>query len=212
LQIDFAEEPGLSAVEYLDLFSRAVMPADDSRDAAQAALARTINLTARVRGKLVGCARILTDGHFCGLLADVVVIPEYRAQGLWRALFDRAWARAPAKLWVIPEYGHEEEQEGALREHKFGITPNKPWIGFKGRRLRVHDPDWAWQIKDQEPWDYDRFLEIYNGIAKERGGWVFEADGRTPDVLRERYHSYPEHYTSLYEFAYGLFYSDQRMD
>lgn len=81
MEIVFAEEPGLSAVQYLDLFSRAVMPADDSHDAAQAALARTINLTARVQGKLVGCARILTDGYFCGILADVVVLPEYRRRG-----------------------------------------------------------------------------------------------------------------------------------
>jgi hypothetical protein len=159
MQIEFAEEPGLSAIDYLELWTRAIMPTDASRDAAQAALARTIK----------------------------------------------------AGMWVIPDHGREEEQEKALREHKFGITPNRPWIGFKGRRRRVHDPDWAWRTRDQEPWDYDRFLEMYNAIAKMRGGWVFEADGRTPDVLEERYHSYPQHYPDLSTFAEALLISDQRV-
>jgi hypothetical protein len=41
---------------------------------------------------------------------------------------------------------------------------------------------------DQEPWDYERFLETCNGFATARGSWYYEADGRTAEELRERYH------------------------
>jgi|GEM_PF-6848803 len=209
-EIAFAEEPGLSAPEYLELQHR-VSPGDHSHDATQAALGCTINLTARVEGSLVACARILTDGYFCGILADLLVRPDYAGQGLWRALFERAWQRTPRALWVIPEYGREEEQEGVLREHRFGRTPNRPWIGFKHRPRRVHDADWAERTKHQEPWDHARFVEAYDAIADARGGWHYEADGRTPEELRERYHSYPDSFVDLHTFAEGLFISDQQM-
>lgn len=210
MEIAYAEEQGLSAIEYLELRHR-LAPGDDSHDATQAALARTINLTARVQGELVGCARILTDGYFRGILADLLVSPDHASQGLWRELFERAWQRAPAALWVIPEYGHEQEQEQLLQQHRFGVTPNRPWIGLKWHPRRVHDPDWAKQTKDQESWDHARFVEAYNAIARARGGWVYEDLGRSPDELRERYHSYPGDHPDLHTFAEGLFNSDQRM-
>ncbi|HEU0299266.1 MAG TPA: hypothetical protein VFR37_07430 [Longimicrobium sp.] len=64
----------------------------------------------------------------------------------------------------------------------------------------------------QEPWDYDRFLETYNRIAIERGGWRYEADGRTPEELGQRYLYYPEYYPTIEVFAEGLFGWDQRLD
>jgi hypothetical protein len=64
---------------------------------------------------------------------------------------------------------------------------------------------------EQEPWDYDRFVETYNRIAKARGGWRFEADGRTPEELRQRYLRYPEYHPTIAAFAEGLFGWDQRL-
>lgn len=61
----------------------------------------------------------------------------------------------------------------------------------------------------QEPWDYGRFIEAYNAIAKARGGWRFEADGRTPDELRRRYQAYPADAPTIEAFAEGLFIWDQ---
>lgn len=73
-------------------------------------------------------------------------------------------------------------------------------------------PDSGPSAVGQEPWDYDRFVETYNRIAKARGGWRFEADGRTPEELRRRYHAYPEHYPTIDAFAEGLFGWDQRLN
>jgi hypothetical protein len=66
-------------------------------------------------------------------------------------------------------------------------------------------PDPAADRLDQEPWDYERFIETYDRIAKARGGWRFEADGRTPEELRRRYLQYPEDAPTLEAFAEGLF-------
>jgi hypothetical protein len=61
----------------------------------------------------------------------------------------------------------------------------------------------------QEPWDHERFLETYNRIAKARGGWRFEANGRTPEELRRRYQRYPQDTPTIESFAEGLFMWDQ---
>jgi hypothetical protein len=62
----------------------------------------------------------------------------------------------------------------------------------------------------QEPWDYARFLELYNGVAVRRGGWYYEADGRTEDDLRRQYLRLPGDYPDLERFAEALFEQDQR--
>ena len=64
----------------------------------------------------------------------------------------------------------------------------------------------------QEPWDYERFVAIYNAIALDRAGWRYEADGRTPDELGERYRSSPATYPTLRDFAEGLFIWEQRLN
>lgn len=64
----------------------------------------------------------------------------------------------------------------------------------------------------QEPWDYDQFLETYNRIANARGGWRFGADGRTPDELRRRYLAYPQDAPTIESFAEGLFTWDQGLN
>jgi hypothetical protein len=56
----------------------------------------------------------------------------------------------------------------------------------------------------QEPWDYDRFVETYNRIVLHRGGWLYEANGRTPEEMRQRYLRSPATFTDLYVFAEGL--------
>jgi hypothetical protein len=74
----------------------------------------------------------------------------------------------------------------------------------------IPDPDPG--APAQEPWDYGRFLEAYNRIAIERGGWRYEADGRTPEELRQRYLKYAEHTPTIEVFAEGLFGWDQRLN
>jgi hypothetical protein len=65
---------------------------------------------------------------------------------------------------------------------------------------------------DQEPWDYERFLETCNGFATARGSWYYEADGRTAEELRERYHRSPREFPDIRTFAEGLFIWDQGLN
>lgn len=64
----------------------------------------------------------------------------------------------------------------------------------------------------QEPWDYERFVAIYNAIASDRGGWHYEPDGRTPGEMSERYRRSPVTYPTLRAFAEGLFIWEQRLN
>jgi hypothetical protein len=65
---------------------------------------------------------------------------------------------------------------------------------------------------EQEPWDYDGFVEAYNRIVLKRGGWYYEADGRTPEEMRQRYLRSPETFTDLHAFAEGLVIWDQGLN
>ena len=106
MQIDYAEEPGVTAADFLGLAQR-VWPGDYASDAAQAALGRTINLTARADGRLIGCVRLLTDGYFFGTVPEILVDPDYQGQGIGRALMERAWERSPTSLFLGAQPGNE---------------------------------------------------------------------------------------------------------
>ncbi|HEX6372829.1 MAG TPA: GNAT family N-acetyltransferase [Longimicrobium sp.] len=106
MQIDYAEEPDLPADDFLGLAQR-VWPGDYAPEAVQAALGRTINLTARVEGALIGCVRILTDGYFFGTVPEILVHPGWQGRGIGRALMERAWERSPTGLFFGAQPGNE---------------------------------------------------------------------------------------------------------
>ncbi|HEY9843499.1 MAG TPA: hypothetical protein V6D23_23715 [Candidatus Obscuribacterales bacterium] len=64
----------------------------------------------------------------------------------------------------------------------------------------------------QEEWDYLKFLTEYDALADARGGWHYEADGRTPEEHAAEYASSPEIYPTIYDFAEGLFIWEQRLN
>jgi GNAT superfamily N-acetyltransferase len=80
--------------DYLALAQR-VAPGDINARKAAAALERTINIGAWDGARLVGVARVLTDGYFAASLADLMVDPEYRRGGVGRELMNRAFERTP---------------------------------------------------------------------------------------------------------------------
>ena len=56
-------------------FVNAVWPGEYDRERTQAALSRTINITAYDSGTLVGCLRILSDGYYFGTITELLVLP-----------------------------------------------------------------------------------------------------------------------------------------
>jgi hypothetical protein len=64
----------------------------------------------------------------------------------------------------------------------------------------------------QEPWDYARFVEIYNRIARERSGWFYEPRDNTAEALGARYHAYPWAFPDLETFAEGLYVWEQNIN
>lgn len=106
MQIAYAEEPDLSAADFLELTQR-VWPGDYAPQAVQSALGRTINLTARDEERLIGCVRLLTDGYLFGTVPEILVDPQYQGRGIGRALMERAWERSPTGLFFGAQPGNE---------------------------------------------------------------------------------------------------------
>src|SRR5947199_7466470 len=96
-QIAYAHEPELRADEFLDLVQQ-VWPGTFSSAATATALRHTINLTARAEGRLVGCARLLTDGYFFSTVTEILVAPAFRRKGIGSELMRRAVEASPCTL------------------------------------------------------------------------------------------------------------------
>ena len=87
-------EDGVYAASYIPLAQR-VRPQNYEVVKAREALSRTTNIGAWDGSRLVGVARILSDGYTFSALTDVIVDPEYQRLGIGRALMDRALKAAP---------------------------------------------------------------------------------------------------------------------
>lgn len=126
-QVEFTEEPDLGPNEFIRLAGR-VWPGEYSPELTRGALSRTINLTARVNGELVGCVRILTDGYFFGTVPEVMVDPDYQRQGIGRQLMERAWDRSPTGLF----FGAQPENEPFFE--RLGYERSLPSFGRRKPR------------------------------------------------------------------------------
>jgi GNAT superfamily N-acetyltransferase len=88
------ETSALRADDYIALLRRINIAAPDAVRT-DAALQRSINISAWHDNQLVGAARILSDGYFTAALAEIIVDPDYRRRGLGRELMNRAYAKTP---------------------------------------------------------------------------------------------------------------------
>ena len=88
----------LTAEAFLKLVNR-VWPGEYDLERTEAALARTLNITARDGGELVGCLRILSDGCYFGTITELLVLPAYRRRGIGSQLLRLARENAPTLLY-----------------------------------------------------------------------------------------------------------------
>lgn len=110
--VDYAQEQHFSAEEFIPL-AQQVWPGAYDQELVQRALDRTINITAREDGRIVGCVRVLTDGYFFGTIPEILVDPAYRGRGVGRRLMEIAWDLSPTSLYFGAQPGNEEFFEKA---------------------------------------------------------------------------------------------------
>ena len=110
------DDRALGSGEFLDFAGR-VWPGNYDAEKTLAALARTLNITARDAGRLAGCLRILTDGYFFGTITELLVLPEYQGQGVGSALLRLAREHTPTLLYFGAQPGVEGfyEKNGCKR-------------------------------------------------------------------------------------------------
>ncbi len=106
----------LTAEAFLKLVNR-VWPGEYDLERTEAALARTLNITARDGGELVGCLRILSDGCYFGTITELLVLPAYRRRGIGSQQLRLARENAPTLLYFGAQPGLEPfyERNGCRR-------------------------------------------------------------------------------------------------
>lgn len=97
----------LDTESFLALAAR-VWPREFEPALVEAALAITENFTAWHGGRLIGCARLLSDGYFFSTVPEILVDPEYRRQGVGSALMMLVWEASPTSLGFGVQPGNEE--------------------------------------------------------------------------------------------------------
>ena len=88
----------LNASTFITFVNR-VWPGDYDLDKTQAALSRTLNITAYDEKELVGCLRILSDGYYFGTITELLVLPQYQKQGIGSKLLQLAKDNTPTMLY-----------------------------------------------------------------------------------------------------------------
>ena len=96
----------LNASMFITFVNR-VWPGDYDVDKTQAALSRTLNITAYDEKELVGCLRILSDGYYFGTITELLVLPKYQKQGIGSRLLTLAKDNTPTMLYFGAQPGAE---------------------------------------------------------------------------------------------------------
>ena len=96
----------LAAAEFL-AFVNQIWQGNYEMQKTQAALSRTLNITAYDDKTLVGCLRILSDGYFFGTITELLVLPAYQKQGIGSRLLQLARDNTPTMLYFGAQPGVE---------------------------------------------------------------------------------------------------------
>ena len=100
------DDNGLNASDFI-AFADRIWPGAYDAERTQAALSKTLNITAYDGEKLVGCLRILSDGYYFGTITELLVLPEYRHKGVGSKLLQLAKANTPTGLYFGSQPGVE---------------------------------------------------------------------------------------------------------
>lgn len=98
MDIDYLTDDRIGADEFLHL-ANSIWPGDYDREKVASALTRTVNISARLNGELIGCLRILSDGYFFSTIPEAFVIPKYQGLGVGSKLFELAKQISPTSLF-----------------------------------------------------------------------------------------------------------------
>ena len=106
-------------------FVNQIWKGDYDMERTQAALSKTLNITAYDNKMLVGCLRILTDGYFFGTITELLVLPEYQRQGVGSKLLEFAKENTPTMLYFGAQPGIEPfyEKSGCQKSLQSGSIP-----------------------------------------------------------------------------------------
>ena len=96
----------LNASTFITFVNR-VWPGDYDLDKTQAALSRTLNITAYDEKEIVGCLRILSDGYYFGTITELLVLPKYQKKGIGSRLLTLAKDNTPTMLYFGAQPGAE---------------------------------------------------------------------------------------------------------
>jgi predicted GNAT family N-acyltransferase len=107
--------------------ARLIWPREYDAVRTAAALASTINIGAWSNGRLVGSVRVLSDGYFFSTVAEVMVDPAFRRQGVGAELMRRALDATPGGVLYL---GAQPGQERFFERAGFRRGPT----GYVGRR------------------------------------------------------------------------------
>lgn len=104
------DDKELDAAAFIQ-FGNRIWPGNYDENKTRAALSKTINIAAYDKKKLAGCLRILSDGCFFGTITELLVLPEYRRQGIGSTLLRLARENAPTMLYFGAQPGLEHFYE-----------------------------------------------------------------------------------------------------
>ena len=107
----------LHAHEFLELAMR-VWPGNYSTRHTEQALAATQNFTAWHDNRLIGCARLLTDGYVFSTVPEILVEPAYQRRSIGAKLMNMLWEASPTSLGFGVQTGNEQFFESLGYEAK----------------------------------------------------------------------------------------------
>ena len=130
MPVEYRTGEGALTTEPFTALARRIWPREYDPKQTEAALRTTMNVAAWDGSRLAGSVRILTDGYFFSVVAEVMVDPDYRRQGVGKELLRRALEVTPGgTLFIAAQPGQERFVEAA----GFRRGPN----GFVGRSTRT---------------------------------------------------------------------------